>query len=429
MIRALHTEAEQALVVACCMDPRSIALANEVKPSSFMSPKWKAAWSALIEMHGTGEPIDAITVADYVTSMGGKIEPFELVDRIGDFDPSRVEQYAKVVKDARLLRDTALACSQTLENIKSGMDATQTLSEAQRLIGDVCEDESDGTSGAWDLVKARYAGIVETLDGRRGPSGIPTGIASLDQRLGGIQPGIVTVVAGRPGMGKSAFAMSIVDGASRRGFGCHVFSMEDTREAYADRIIARVSGVAVEKLRNPQQLNRGDLEAIGRTTKSIKERNGWIIDDRAGLDVNEIIRCVRKHKRENGTRLVIIDYINLIKIPQFTKRHEAIDEVMRSFAQAAKQDGMSYVVLAQLNRGCESRDNKRPLLSDLKESGGIEEKAKCVLFLYRPSVYNDKDEHGRTVPESIVEVIIRKNNQGSTGVAVAEFEPTTITIS
>ena len=425
----ISAEAEQAVVVACCMDPGAVAFAGDLAPSSFAIPKWKAAWSVIVEMFGAGEAIDPIIVADRATANGSNIQPVELVDNSAQYTSLSVERYAKVVSDARISRELALACSQTLESIKSGADISTTLSEAYRLIHDVSEDVPDNTRSAGDVIRGRFKELHGVVTGEIKTDTIATGIESLDGRLGGLQRGVVTVAAGRPGMGKSAFAMSVVDGASREGVGCHVFSLEDTAQAYGDRLISRFSKVPVENLRNPLSLKRDHLVQIDFNTREIIKRSGWIIDDRSGITAEEIVQAVRRHRVKNNTGLVVVDYINLIKVQPFTKRHEAIDAVMNTFATAAKQDNMSYVVLAQLNRGCESRDNKRPMLSDLKESGGIEEKAKCVLFVYRPFVYGERDEAGLPIPEAVAEIIIRKNNQGATGIVGASFDPKTIRIS
>lgn len=420
----LHTaamaEAERAVVAACLTFGSMEEI--DLEPKHFCGPKWRTAWTVMLRLQDQGEAIDPILVADLMRSEGlGDVSPHELIDggeSIGAAAPLAIR-----LRDAYMSREVAMAASEILTAIQDGVTGTEALDMGLQCLSAIDLGTSDDAKTAGDLVRTRYAQLVDIVDAKARGENVATGILSriepLDRKLGGLQRGIITVAAGRPGMGKSAFAMSVVDGANK-SVGCHVFSLEDTREAYSDRLLARASGISAEKLRicdmTPQEMY--EVQAAG---SEIARRTGWLVDDSSGLTAEEIVRKVRRNRKQNGTELVVVDYIQLISYSHGIRdKHLALDHAMLTFANAAKSDRMSYLVLSQLNRDCEKRENKRPILADLKASGGIEEQAKTVIFLYRPAEYETN------APEDQIELIVRKNNHGTTGVAIAGWDgPTT----
>jgi replicative DNA helicase len=184
-------------------------------------------------------------------------------------------------------------------------------------------------------------------------------------------------------------------------------------------------------------LNRGDVESLSKTLRDLGRRKGWLLDSRSGISADEIIRSVRRRKRENGTKIVIVDYVQLVKKPKGAGPHEALTEIVTAFSDAAKQDGLAYVVMSQLNRELEKRTDKRPQLSDLRESGSLEERAKCVVGVYRGSVYGkpqknvDWDPSKEREPtdeefKTTAQLIVLKNSNGRTGLVKAHWHgPTT----
>jgi len=231
-------------------------------------------------------------------------------------------------------------------------------------------------------------------------------------------------VAGRPGMGKSALGMTMAAAQVRDGAGVHVFSLEDTWRTYADRFLSRVSAVPAEVLRTGRALNLVEQRDLRDGASAAAAKCGhWVIDDRSGIDAAEIVRSVRRSARDNATRVVIVDYIQLTRRPPKTSQHEHLGQQLLTLATAAKQDDVSYVVLSQLNRGLESRDDKTPRLSDLRESGNLEEFSKCVIAIHRPVMYQ------RDADPSEAQLLVLKNNQGRTGRVVAKFDGPRIAVS
>lgn len=240
----------------------------------------------------------------------------------------------------------------------------------------------------------------------------------------------------------SSLGLATADASSAAGFGVHLFSLEDTEEAYADRTIARTSGVPAEALRNAK-LERGHASDISRAMAGLKSRR-WLVDGRSGLTADEIVRSARRHRKANGTCVVIVDYIQLIKRANPRQSpHEALTEIITTLADAAKQDRIAYVVMSQLNRGVEQRQDKRPLLSDLRESGSLEERCKCAVGLYRGSYYGepikgidwDPDWKGRAWKPSDeefkaqIQAIVMKNSNGRTGTVWGEWHGPTTRVS
>lgn len=423
--------AERSVIGICLTWPERIREVD-LAPEHFATPRWRVTWAALQSLDRDRRAIDLVLVSQFMTTTGSPVTMVDLSQAMGS-EPTgtNVAHYAELVRAGAVRRALATACAEVLEGARLHHPPDELLSEALRQIAALNVERPGQTYHVVDLLKERFGELSAMAEAKaRGEyvsTGIPTGMAELDGILGGLQRGIVTIAAGRPGMGKSSFALACVRHAARAGIGCHVFSLEDTRAAYCDRIIAGESDVPAEAIRTlaitAEQRGRiaWSMDRINRTTP-------WLVEDRSGISADEIVRSVRRKLATNKTQLVVVDYVQLLRAPRDVRRgEEAVTYAMNVLADAAKQDNLVYLVLAQLNRDCEKRDNKRPLLSDLKQAGTIEERAKAVLFLYRPAVYREVDkETGAPVPESVVEILIAKNNQGQTGEARATWSGETM---
>lgn len=432
----IQTEAEKAAELAmvgyALMRPDRMGDTG-LEPWHFADPRWSKAWQTAADMHQAGEPVDAVTVADRIAAETGTSQTI-MAALTGAYLDAAIfpDKYADIVRESWVTRQVLFACSETIAAREQGVESGDLLSLVLEKLAGIHVEQEERAIGIADLAKARFKQLMVLAEAKaRGEvavTGIPTGIAALDTLLGGLQRGICTVVAARPGMGKSAFGMTVTANASELGIGAHVFSMEDPRESYMDRVISRESLVPAEKLRTCE-LERAHLGNIAEAANKLGRRTGWLVDDRGGITAEELVRSVRRSVKANQTQLVVVDYVQLLKGPPRMPPTEALTHVVNVLADAALQDRMAYLVLAQLNRECEKRDNKRPILSDLKQSGAIEERAKCVLMLYRPAVYREKDKEGNLYPESRLEVIVRKNNQGQTGRAIADWHGPTTRVS
>jgi len=427
-------QAERSLVGYALLQPKG-ALDIQLEPYHFFDPRWAKTWGAVRDMAANDEAVDEVSVASRMDAREGSRVLLDLAE--ASVEPAVLpEQYADLVRDAWVSRQVLGALESVRRASAEGSSGAELLSYALECLARVHVEQPPAAQGIAELVKIRYRELADLAQrkakGEQAVTGIPTGIWQLDEMLGGLQRGICTVIAARPGMGKSAFGQTVTDHASSRGIGVHVFSLEDTASAYTDRAISRTSGVAAEAIRTCT-LEQGHLKRIGDAAQTLYERRGWIVDHRCAITAEEVVRSVRRELGTNRTQVVIVDYVQLLKGPPGFQspgdKTAVVDHAMDVLANAAKQDNLSYVVLAQLNRECEKRDNKRPLLSDLKQSGAIEERAKAVLMLYRPSVYREKDQQtGRPYPESCIELLLRKNSHGRTGKVLAEWDGPTTTI-
>lgn len=301
------------------------------------------------------------------------------------------------------------------------------LGTLSQLDADDVKDESRNIGElSREHVKCLEAEAARRAAGKVELTGFPTGVEKLDAEIGGWQPGIVSVVCARPGHGKSSLGLATADASSAAGYGVHVFSLEDPRRMYMNRTISRLSGIPINRIATVD-FKREHFAMFSKSQHElVKKGRPWIVDDRSGITSDEIIRSVRRHRKANNTKVVIVDYLQLIKQSRRSmakSRHETIGECLNELADAAKNDGMAYVVMSQLNRGLESRDDKRPQPQDLRESGTIEERAKAIVALYRGPKYSavpqdeiDMDDNGDLMDaltyERTVQLLILKNSQG-----------------
>lgn len=425
---------------------------DALEVDDFVSPKHQAVFMAIRNLEMAGTPIDAMTVGAELerigrdTAVGGFPFLADLTLRV----PSQenVEHYAAVLVRLRLSREVLKAASEIIAVMQSpdnaGDDEYEGEGAVQWATARVQKINTRTAASAITIgaaVKQRFVELEriaeERATGKRTLTGYTTGIERLDAEIGGVQPGIVSIVAARPGMGKSSAGLAIADANSAAHTGVHVFSLEDTRASYADRTVSRESGVPAEKLRRCD-LNRSEMGDVGNAGSRLWLRRGWLLDDRSGLTATEIVRSVRREAEKNGTKVVIVDYLQLVrKVDARQSTHEHLAECVTTFADAAKNDQMAYVVMSQLNRGVEQRSDKRPQLADLRESGAIEERAKLVVFLYRGFYYGPEPvkgidyDQGNAPPsphdfEHTVQLLIAKNSNGPTGRVFARWDgPTT----
>jgi replicative DNA helicase len=416
--------AEIALVGAGLRDPKSLPDAGELPGSAFRDRYWGRAWDEMRRRYDAGEDIDPLVVAD---ALGPPISPVMLSGAVIERSVP-VSHAATIVREAWVSRQVIEAVEEIARAHKrDDARGSDLLSYALERIGRIRVDTKDAARPMSEILRARFADLAELAAkrarGEEALTGLPTGIGPLDDKLGGLQLGRITVIAARPGMGKSALVRQVADHCSKRGIGVHAFVLEDHWTAAADRTLAAHTKIPAQRIRRLEGFTRGDLAKVRDAAAAYSGRTNWLVDDRSGIGAEEIARSVRRLRPTNKTRLVIVDYVQLLQRQPGEGTREMIERSMKAFLTLARSDELSVVVLSQLNRKCESRDNKRPIPSDLKESGSLEEEAKSVLFLYRHHQYDKR--HDR----SDLEIIISKNNDGETGTTRAHWDGPTMTIS
>lgn len=445
---------EKSLIGAVLCKPEFLVDLPWLAVTHFVGLKQRAVWAAIRNLEASNKPIDPLMVGDelertgHLKAVGGIAElglwvlEFPTLENCVD--------YANQVREHSLHRATLLAIGESQTRAVQGRShGTELLLEVQAALSAIeTDDATDRSASIADLTREHIQLLERTAEirakGGLQLTGAPTGVALLDEQIGGWQFGIVSIVCGRPGHGKSSLMLASADEGSAAGFGVHVFSLEDPRSQYMNRAISRRSGIPINSIATCN-LTREDMSLFSLAQRDLVHGNRrWWVDDSSGLTAEEIVRSVRRKKRDNNTRVVIVDYLQLLhatKASASKNRHEQLGETLHTLADAAKADGMAYVVGSQLNRGVESRSDKRPVESDLRESGTIEERAKCIIGMYRGLKYSDDpqddvdvDSHGHLLNpfdfQRTVQLLVLKNSQGpAPGRVLAQWNGPTTRIS
>jgi replicative DNA helicase len=444
---------EQSILGAVLIKPDTLALLPTLESQDFQTSIGRSTWDAIRNLEAANSPIDFTTIADELARLNRHSD--EAMAFLG-ICATTVPIVANAIEYAKRLKDISLR-KRALEGLANlvaeaqrdpDMRGAEVLTACMRLMAGFDAEQPEDANTIGQIVQRRLRELERLEEERRNGgsalTGFPTGIAKLDGKIGGWQPGIVSIIAARPAMGKSSLGLATADACSAAGSGVHLFSLEDAEQPYADRAMSRTSNVPAEQIRR-LSLNQGQFASLQDAVRKLSRRKGWLFDGRSGITAEEIVRSVRRKRKENGTKVVIVDYIQLVRKPApRMSAHEALTENITTLADAAKHDGLAYVVMSQLNRDIEKRDDKRPQPADLRESGSLEERSKCIVGIYRGHAYGHApkrgidfdcecdDDKGCTHAPSDeefakqVQLILMKNSQGETGkITVSWTGPTT----
>ncbi len=409
-------EAEQSVIGAVIADPGVLSTVIEkIKPEYFYSEQHKAIYGIILRMFSTGQPVDIITVLNEAEKMHifeSAAEGRRYLAEIGNMLPttSNIESYCKIVADKYFIRSLGYTARTILEEIQAGEhDAQLLLDAAEQRIYDIRQGRD--VRGLVPLSEA-IAEAYDRLGKISGPDkekyvGARTGFTLLDSIISGLNKSDLIIIAARPGMGKTSFAMNIAVNVARRAEKDVVtFNLEMSKEQLATRILSTEALVDSNTLRNGR-INGDDWVKLA-TSAGYLSTIPLYIDDTAGMTVQQMKAKLRRVK---NLGLVIIDYLQLMEsTSRSDNRVVVISEITRQLKVMAKELNVPVILLSQLSRAVESRTDKRPMLSDLRESGSIEQDADIVLFLYRDAYYNKESQR-----QNISECIVAKNRHGETG--------------
>jgi len=411
-------EAEQAIIGSMLTDKDAVIAAVEVlQEQDFYREDNKIIYSAILNLYNRAEPIDIITLKSELKSMG-KFEAvggLEYIVQLPDKVPttSNVEQYIKIVEEKSMLRALIKTAD---ELITLGYDPTQEVEQvidiAEKKIFQVMQKKNQkGYSSIKDILVDTFTQLEQLYNQKESITGVPTGFVDLDYRTSGLHNSDLILVAARPAMGKSAFALNIATNAAVRAkVPVAVFSLEMSKEQMTNRILCSEAMVDSAKVRTGK-IDDDEWAKLAATSGELSEA-GIYIDDTPGISIMEIRAKCRKMKLEKNIGLVVIDYLQLVQgsNKKGGSREQEIAEISRSLKILAKEIDVPVIALSQLSRAPEQRIDHRPMLSDLRESGSIEQDADIVMFLYRDDYYNEDTEK-----KNIAEVIIAKHRSGATG--------------
>jgi replicative DNA helicase len=420
-------EAEQSVLGGLMLDNSSWDTVSErLVADDFYRHEHRLTFNAMTELAESSHPLDVVTLSealerrDQLESVGGLAYLAELARNTPS--ASNIRAYADIVRERATLRKLIQASRQIADSAYSpeGRLPDELVNEAERLVFQISESRPKfgGPIGMSDLLTKAVDRIDELFNMKGQMTGISTGFRDLDDMTSGLQPSDLVIIAGRPSMGKTTFAMNLVEHAVvSNDKPVVVFSMEMPAESLMLRVLSSLGRIDQTRVRTGQ-LEDEDWPRLTSAVNLLKDRQ-LFIDDTPALSPNELRTRARRIAREHGNiGLVMIDYLQLMQVPGLSENRTAeISEISRSLKGLAKEFGCPVVALSQLNRSLEQRPNKRPVMSDLRESGAIEQDADVIAFVYRDEVYNSDNPDNK----GLAELIIGKQRNGPIGTVHMAF--------
>lgn len=411
-------EAEQSVIGSAVTDASSVALSAEiVRPEDFYFEQNKEIYSVVLELFNENTPIDIVTVSD-------RLNQKDRLDAVGGITylaaavaavptTENVVYYSKIIKEKSILRRLIGSSRAISELAYTEADTVERiLEQAEQLVFDVSSSkEQNDIVHINDVLLTAYQSMVENSLNKGKLTGVPTGFDELNRRTGGLHGGELIIIAGRPGMGKSSFAVNIAECAAiTNNIPVAIFNLEMSKNMIVNRILCSQALVDSSRVRMGDFTSE-DWQQLGAVMDKVASAPIYI-DDTASITVSEIRAKCRRLKQAKNLGLIVIDYLQLMQSSSRTdNRQQEISEISRSLKVLSKELDVPVIALSQLARTCESRSDKRPMLSDLRESGAIEQDADLVMFLYRDEYYNKDSEDNK----NMAECIIAKQRSGETG--------------
>ncbi|GGH80382.1 replicative DNA helicase [Pullulanibacillus pueri] len=418
-------EAEQAVLGAIFLEPQAIVTASEsLLPEDFYRASHQRIYSVMLELSERGEPVDVVTLTS-------ELRDKKLLDEVGGLDylseladsaptAANIEFYSQIVEEKSLLRRLIRSATQIVSDGYTREDDVDVIiDEAEKGIFEVAQRKKvSAFKSIKDVLVTTYDNI-ELLHNRKGDiTGIPTGFTELDRMTAGFQKNDLIIVAARPSVGKTAFALNIAQNvATKTDENVAIFSLEMGADQLVMRMLCSEGNIDAQKLRTGK-LEEDDWQKLTMAMGSLSNA-GIYIDDSPGVRINEIRAKCRRLHQERGLGMILIDYLQLIQgnsSGRNENRQQEVSEISRSLKALARELEVPVIALSQLSRGVESRQDKRPMMSDIRESGSIEQDADIVSFLYRDDYYDKESEN-----QNIIEIIIAKQRNGPVGTVELAF--------
>ena len=410
-------ESEQSILGSILLDKDAIITVTEtIKPDDFYKEAHKIIYECMITLSNKGEPIDLITLTEELRKQGhlNDIGGISYITSLSTIVPttSNVKYYADIVKEKSVLRKLIKASNEIINLGYSGATKIEdVLEQAEKSIFDISQEKTSDDFKSINLVLMDAYDMIEKLyTNKSDVTGITTGFKDLNKKINGLQRTDLILIAARPAMGKTAFSLNLVQNAALKGdASVAVFSLEMSKEQLVQRMLSSQSSVELKKIKTGT-LNDNDWPRIIDAMAVLSDAKIHI-DDTPGIKISELRSKCRKLKIEKGLDLVLIDYLQLMEGEGNNEsRQQEISKISRSLKILAKELNCPVVALSQLSRAPEQRADHRPMLSDLRESGSIEQDADLVMFLYRDEYYNKETED-----KNVGECIIAKQRNGPVG--------------
>ncbi|KMT21796.1 replicative DNA helicase [Clostridium cylindrosporum] len=415
-----NIDAEQLVIGSMIVDKNAITAATEIlKGEEFYKDSHKILFDAITHLYDHDTPVDIVTITEQLKTMdktlddvGGVSYISEIVSGVETTAEERVKAHARIVEDKFTLRRLIESSNSIMEKCyDQNLEVDSILSDAEKHIFNISQKTNTGDfehlSG---IIERSFEDFERMYNSKTDVTGIPSGFRDLDSKTSGFQKGDFVLIAARPSMGKTAFVLNLaLHSGLRAGKSVAIFSLEMSREQLVYRMLCAEANIDMQKLRI------GDLDdeswiRLGRASSPMSNSRIFI-DDTPGITISELRSKCRRLKIEKGLDIIIIDYLQLMSGSRNSEsRQQEVSEISRSLKAIAKEMGAPVIALSQLSRAPEMRADHRPILSDLRESGSIEQDADVVMFLYRDEYYNKETEK-----KGVAEVIIAKQRNGPTG--------------
>jgi replicative DNA helicase len=414
-----NIDAEQSVLGGVLIDPEALnKIVDIVDAGDFYREDHRTICQLVLDLYEKNEPIDLVTVSSLARDKGllEKIGGVTNLSRLVDSMPTsaNITQYAKMVREKALLRGLMHIATEIVEkgyDVDTNVDGF--IDEAEKMIFQISEKKYRPSFYAIkDLVMENVKTVERLCEKKQTVTGVPTGFAELDKLTSGLQPSDLIIVAGRPSMGKTAFCLNIAQhvGLTDGGIPVGIFSLEMSKEQLVMRLLSSEAEVEFSKLRSGM-VKDAEWHQLGTAAGRLYTAPIYI-DDTPALSILELRARARRLKKEHGLQLLVVDYLQLMRgrASSLDRREQEISEISRFLKALAKELNIPVVAISQLNRMVEQREDKRPRLADLRESGAIEQDADLIIFIYRDEVYNRNSER-----KGVADIIIGKQRNGPTG--------------
>ena len=410
-------EAERSVLGASMLDERAlIEVAEKIKPEDFYKKNHQEIFAAMMQLHRQNAPVDSLTVSEELSKrgvlemVGGRAYVAGLASDVPSI--ANASEYASIVAEKALLRNLIIVSDDVMsKSYADDTEAEKMLDYSEQQIMDIARKrQSRSVVALSDILLDNMEMINERSKTKGQITGVPTGLTDLDRKTSGLQKSDLIILAARPSMGKTAFALCVAKNAAAKGNKVMIFSLEMSKEQLTQRLLAMEAMVDSDKMRKGD-LNTEDWKALSKAADSL-DKAKIFIDDTPGMPLMEMKNKCRRLKEKEGLDLVIVDYLQLMEMGgRVESRQLEIAALSRQMKQMARELECPVIALSQLSRASEQRKDNRPILSDLRDSGAIEQDADVVLFLYRDEVYNPETEK-----PGECEVNVAKQRNGPIGV-------------
>ena len=421
-----NEEAEQAVLSGVFLRPDLLQeIIDQLKDTDFYIPAHRVIFGAFMALFEQNTPVDEVTVFDWLVSHS-QLEAAGGAAYLGDLSRAVVSganavHWAKIVRDKSMQRTLIETSAQIISNCYDATkDVPTLLDESERAIFSISERANSKTfSSSSELVRSVFDELLARYNNKSVTTGVPTGYMQLDKMTAGLQPTDLIILAARPSMGKTAFALNVAMRAALSGGATvAIFSLEMSKESLMDRMLCAWGRVELSRVL--RGFLEDDVWAKLSASGEGLSRAKIFIDDTAGLTPLALRARCRRLKAEHGLDLVMVDYLQLMHSARNDSRELEISDISRNLKALAKELKVPVIALSQLNRKVEERTDKRPVLSDLRESGAIEQDADLIMFIHREDAYNKKGDRPKT---GIAEIIIGKHRNGPTGTVELAYRP------